>query len=342
MAGRKSKQFSFDVDDQMRADNLDISDFDLSEEPREDGDMPPEALSFEDEGAVSDEKDSGAYTSIGFGSGEDDSVRVYLKEIARHKLLSGREEIELARALKRGDQLARRRLIQANLRLVVSIAKRYKNHGLSFQDLVQEGSLGLMRAVEKFDPEKGNKFSTYATWWIRQAVTRALANKSRTIRVPVHMNEVINKLRKSARDFSQELGRVPTPDELSELSGLSKEKVMLAFGSAKVPLSLDSLCGEESDSTLADLIEDSEGTLPDEAAAAKLLHGHLREVLAELTDREKEIIQLRYGLNTNRSFSLEELGRTLHMSREQVRQIELRAMQKLRRRCDAHLREFLS
>jgi RNA polymerase primary sigma factor len=342
MAGRKSKQFSFDVDDQMRADNLDISDFDLSEEPRDDADAAPEALSFEDEGAASEEKDSGAYTSIGFGSGEDDSVRVYLKEIARHKLLNGREEIELARALKRGDLLARRRLIQANLRLVVSIAKRYKNHGLSFQDLVQEGSLGLMRAVEKFDPEKGNKFSTYATWWIRQAVTRALANKSRTIRVPVHMNEVINKLRKSSRDFSQELGRVPTPDELSELSGLSKEKVMLAFGSAKVPLSLDSLCGEESDSTLADLIEDSEGTLPDEAAAAKLLHGHLRDVLAELTDREKEIIQLRYGLNSNRSFSLEELGRTLHMSREQVRQIELRAMQKLRRRCDAHLREFLS
>jgi len=341
MAGRKSKQFSFDVDDQMRVDNLDISDFDLVE-PREDGDVPAESLSFEDEGAASDEKESGAYTSIGFGSGEDDSVRVYLKEIARHKLLNGREEIELARALKRGDQLARRRLIQANLRLVVSIAKRYKNHGLSFQDLVQEGSLGLMRAVEKFDPEKGNKFSTYATWWIRQAVTRALANKSRTIRVPVHMNEVINKLRKSARDFSQELGRVPTPDELSELSGLSKEKVMLAFGSAKVPLSLDSLCGEESDSTLADLIEDSEGTLPDEAAAAKLLHGHLSDVLAELTDREKEIIQLRYGLNSNRSFSLEELGKTLHMSREQVRQIELRAMQKLRRRCDAHLREFLS
>jgi RNA polymerase primary sigma factor len=340
MAGRKNKQYGYDLDEQMHAENIDISDFDFSE-AREEGDTPNEQLAFEDDSA-SESRESGGYTSVGFGSTEDDSVRAYLKEIARHKLLNGREEIELARAIRDGDQLARRRLIQANLRLVVSIAKRYKNHGLSFQDLVQEGSLGLMRAVEKFDPEKGNKFSTYATWWIRQAVTRALANKSRTIRVPVHMNEVINKLRKSVRDLSQELGRVPNPEELSEASGLSKDKVMLAFGSAKVPLSLDSLCGEESDSTLAELIEDAEGTQPDDAAAANLLVGHLTDVLAELTDREQEIIQLRYGFKSNRPFSLEELGRILHMSREQVRQIELRAMQKLRKRCNAHLREFLS
>lgn len=324
-----------DVDD-AQGDHLgDPSDFDLVE--------PDEIAQMETTGG-DDEAESreSTYTSVGFGSSEDDSVRIYLKEIARHKLLNGREEIELARAIRRGDQLARRRLIQANLRLVVSIAKRYRNHGLSFQDLVQEGSLGLMRAVEKFDPEKGNKFSTYATWWIRQAVTRALANKSRTIRLPVHMNELINKLRKSARDLSQELGRVPTPEELSEISGMSKEKVMLAFGSVKVPLSLDSLCGEESDSTLADLIEDEGAPLPDEAAAARLLVTHLSEALAELSDREKEIIQARYGLNSDRSLSLEELGKIMQMSREQVRQIELRAMQKLRKRCDGHLREFLS
>jgi len=356
MAGRRTKQASYEVDDQVSsppADHLgDFSDFEFVEpreieprevEPREEDEPRTEAVSLDDEGnAAEPRSEEAGYTSVGFGSTEDDSVRIYLKEIARHKLLSGREEIELARAIRNGDEFARRRLIQANLRLVVSIAKRYKNHGLSFQDLVQEGSLGLMRAVEKFDPEKGNKFSTYATWWIRQAVTRALANKSRTIRVPVHMNEVINKLRKAARDIAQELGRVATPDELSELSGISRDKVMLAFGSAKVPLSLDSLCGEDSDSTLADLIEDEDGTLPDEVAAAKLLTGHLSDVLAELSDREKEIIQLRYGLNSNRSFSLEELGKTLHMSREQVRQIELKAMQKLRKRCDAHLREFLS
>lgn len=272
---------------------------------------------------------------------EEDSIRIYLKEISRHKLLSGREEIELARAVQTGDVVARRKLIQANLRLVVSIAKRYRNHGLSFQDLVQEGSLGLIRAVEKFDPEKGNKFSTYATWWIRQAVTRALANKSRTIRVPVHMNEAITKLKRSATALAQELGRFPTPEELSAASGLSKDKVLLAFDSAKLPLSLDSACSEESDSTLADIIEDADAPLPDEETAARLLINHLSDVLAELTDREKEVIELRYGLNKERSLSLEELGKQLNMSREQVRQIEIKAMQKLRRTCQSHLREFL-
>ena len=272
---------------------------------------------------------------------EEDSVRIYLKEISRHKLLSGREEIELARAVREGDLIARRKLIQANLRLVVSIAKRYRNHGLSFQDLVQEGSLGLIRAVEKFDPEKGNKFSTYATWWIRQAVTRALANKSRTIRVPVHMNEAIIKLKRSATALVQELGRFPTPEELSEASGLSRDKVLLAFDSTKIPLSLDSACGEESDATLADIIEDSDAPSPDDAAAAKLLIRHLSIVLSELTDREKEVIEMRYGLKKGGSLSLEELGKRLGMSREQVRQIELKAMQKLRRSCQAHLKEFL-
>jgi RNA polymerase primary sigma factor len=273
---------------------------------------------------------------------EEDSVKTYLREISRHKLLNGREEIELARAIRNGDKVARRKLIQANLRLVVSIAKRYTNHGLSFQDLIQEGSLGLIRAVEKFDPEKGNKFSTYATWWIRQAVTRALANKSRTIRVPVHMNDVINKLRKVVRLLAQELGRRPTMEELVESSGLEKEKVQLAFSASKTLLSLDAACGEESDNTLSDLIQDDHIASPDEAAATQLLSTHVDELLGHLTARERDVITLRYGLQTDRSLSLEELGRVLGLTRERVRQIEMKAMQKLRKNQQvAGLREFL-
>ena len=274
---------------------------------------------------------------------EEDSVKTYLREISRHKLLNGREEIELARAIRNGDKAARRRLIQANLRLVVSIAKRYNNHGLSFQDLIQEGSLGLIRAVEKFDPEKGNKFSTYATWWIRQAVTRALANKSRTIRVPVHMNDVINKLRKVVRLLAQDLGRRPTLDELVEHSGMEREKVMLAFSASKTLLSLDAACSEESDHRLSDLIEDHGVAQPDEAAATKLLTRHVYELLSHLTTRERDVIMLRYGLQNDRSLSLEELGRVLGLTRERVRQIEMKAMQKLRRNQQvAGLREFLN
>lgn len=273
---------------------------------------------------------------------EEDSVRTYLREISRHKLLNGREEIELARAVRSGDTAARRRLIQANLRLVVSIAKRYINRGLSFQDLIQEGSLGLIRAVEKYDPERGNRFSTYATWWIRQAVTRAVANKSRAIRVPVHMNEVINKLRRVVRELSQNLDRRPTIDELAEASGLDHEKVLLAFGAGRVPLSLDQTFGEESDNTLGDIVEDQVARLPDDEAANNLLSTHINELLSVLTVRERDVIKLRFGLTDDRSHSLEELGRVLGLTRERVRQIELRAMQKLRKNSYAgDLREFL-
>ena len=272
---------------------------------------------------------------------EEDSVRIYLREIARHKLLTGREEIELARRIKAGDAVAKRKLIQSNLRLVVSIAKRYRHHGLGLQDLVQEGSLGLMRAVEKFDPERGNKFSTYATWWIRQAVTRAIANKARTIRVPVHMNEVLNKLRKSNTALCQELGRVPTPDELSEASGVSREKVLLAYDSSRSPLSLDSACGDDSDATLADVIQDETALAPDEATAANLMVTHVLDSLVCLSTEERELLSFRYGLTGRTPMSLEESGRNMGLTKEQARNLEVRALNKLRRGVNSNMREYL-
>ena len=272
---------------------------------------------------------------------EEDSVRIYLREIARHKLLTGREEIELARRIKAGDAVAKRKLIQSNLRLVVSIAKRYRHHGLGLQDLVQEGSLGLMRAVEKFGPERGNKFSTYATWWIRQAVTRAIANKARTIRVPVHMNEVLNKLRKSNTALCQELGRVPTPDELSEASGVSREKVLLAYDSSRSPLSLDSACGDDSDATLADVIQDESALAPDEATAANLMVRHVLDSLVCLSTEERELLSFRYGLTGRTSMSLEESGRNMGLTKEQARNLEVRALNKLRRGVNSNMREYL-
>ena len=272
---------------------------------------------------------------------EEDSVRIYLREIARHKLLTGREEIELARRIKAGDAVAKRKLIQSNLRLVVSIAKRYRHHGLGLQDLVQEGSLGLMRAVEKFDPERGNKFSTYATWWIRQAVTRAIANKARTIRVPVHMNEVLNKLRKSNTALCQGLGRVPTPDELSEASGVSREKVLLAYDSSRSPLSLDSACGDDSDATLADVIQDETALAPDEATAANLMVTHVLDSLVCLNTEERELLSFRYGLTGRTPMSLEESGRNMGLTKEQARNLEVRALNKLRRGVNSNMREYL-
>jgi RNA polymerase primary sigma factor len=272
---------------------------------------------------------------------DDDSVKTYLREISRHKLLSGREEIELARASRGGDMLARQRLIQSNLRLVVSIAKRYRSSGISFQDLVQEGSLGLMRAVEKFDPERGNKFSTYATWWIRQAVSRALANKSRAIRVPVHMNDTISKLRKADRQLAQTLGRVPTFEELSQASGFSVEKVLLAMGSDRSPLSLDAACGDETDTTLADVLEDAASPSPEETVAATLLVKHLLEAMKSLAGDERSVVEHRYGINLADALPTDQLAARMNVTREQLRQMEGKAMQKLRKSCASHLREFL-
>lgn len=273
---------------------------------------------------------------------EEDSTKTYLREIGRHKLLSGREEIELARAAKRGDERARQRLIRANLRLVVSIARKYVNRGLLLQDLIQEGSLGLIRAVEKFDPEKGFKFSTYATWWIRQAVTRALADKSRAIRVPVHMNERLSKLRKVIRQLREKLGRAPNIPEMSEATGLTREKLEQILGASKNLLSLDATYREGFDSTLGEMLEDESSRQPEATASEQLLTRDIDHVLSQLAPNERDVITLRFGLKGGTPLTLEESGKRLGYSRERVRQIEFKAMKKLRNNTRvAGMKEYL-
>lgn len=262
---------------------------------------------------------------------EEDSLRTYLREIGRHRLLNGTEEIELGRAVKQGSVEARRKLIQSNLRLVVSIAKRYNHRGLSFQDLIQEGGLGLIRAVEKFDPERGYKFSTYATWWVRQAITRALADKSRSIRVPVHVGETMSKLRKIVREFVDQHGRKPTVDEMVIRSGLTKDKIILTIGAFRDQLSLDAKLRDESDTLLADMIEDKSRPAPESVAEESLMATQVKNLLSRLSDREQDIIQFRYGLNCETPKSLEELSHLLGVSRERIRQIECRALKKLKK-----------
>jgi len=274
---------------------------------------------------------------------EEDSTKTYLREIGRHKLLTGREEIEFARAAKLGDEFARQKLIKSNLRLVVSIARKYINRGLTFQDLIQEGSLGLIRAVEKFDPEKGFKFSTYATWWIRQAITRALADKSRAIRVPVHMNERLSKLRKVIRQQREKLGRAPDMDELSVATGLTKDKLNQVLGASKNLLSLDAVYREGFDSTLGEMLEDESSRQPEEAASEMLLSRDVSSMLSQLAPQERDVITLRFGLRGGSPLTLEESGKRLGYSRERVRQIEFKAMKKLRNSSRVTgLKEYLS
>lgn len=260
----------------------------------------------------------------------NDPVRMYLKEIGRVDLLSAEEEIKLAKRIEEGDEEAKRRLAEANLRLVVSIAKRYVGRGMLFLDLIQEGNMGLIKAVEKFDYNKGYKFSTYATWWIRQAITRAIADQARTIRIPVHMVETINKLIRVQRQLLQDLGREPTPEEIGEDMDLSPDKVREILKIAQEPVSLETPIGEEDDSHLGDFIEDQDATSPSEHAAYELLKEQLEDVLDTLTDREENVLRLRFGLDDGRTRTLEEVGKVFGVTRERIRQIEAKALRKLR------------
>ena len=260
----------------------------------------------------------------------DDPVRMYLKEIGKVPLLSADEEIELARRMENGDEDAKKRLCEANLRLVVSIAKRYVGRGMLFLDLIQEGNLGLIKAVDKFDYTKGYKFSTYATWWIRQAITRSIADQARTIRIPVHMVETINKLIRVSRQLLQTYGREPTPEEIASEMGLSVEKVREIQKIAQEPVSLETPIGEEEDSHLGDFIPDEDVPAPAEAAAFSMLKEQLVEVLDTLTEREQKVLKLRFGLEDGRARTLEEVGKEFEVTRERIRQIEAKALRKLR------------
>ena len=277
-----------------------------------------------------DEEEIEIDLSVPEGVALDDPVRMYLKEIGRVPLLTAEEEVELARRMEAGDETARHRLEAANLRLVVSIAKRYVGRGMLFLDLIQEGNLGLLKAVEKFDYSKGYKFSTYATWWIRQAITRAIADQARTIRIPVHMVETINKYIRISRQLLQELGRDPTPDEVAKHMGLNTARVREIMKIAQEPVSLETPIGEEEDSHLGDFIEDEAALDPADAASMMLLKEQIADVLKTLAPREAEVLRLRFGLEDGRSRTLEEVGQSFGVTRERIRQIEAKALRKLR------------
>ncbi|WP_418884254.1 RNA polymerase sigma factor RpoD [Acetoanaerobium noterae] len=268
--------------------------------------------------------------SIPKGVSIDDPVRMYLKEIGKIPLLSAEEEIDLAEKMGYGDEIAKKKLVEANLRLVVSIAKRYVGRGMLFLDLIQEGNLGLIKAVEKFDYKKGFKFSTYATWWIRQAITRAIADQARTIRIPVHMVETINKLIRVHRQLLQEYGRDPKPEELAKEMDMPEEKIREIMKIAQEPVSLETPIGEEEDSHLGDFIPDEDAPAPAEAAAYSLLKEQLEDVLCTLNEREQKVLKLRFGLEDGRARTLEEVGKEFDVTRERIRQIEAKALRKLR------------
>ena len=307
--------------DFLEADNIDvlrITDDDVDDEM---------LLDVDDEDEIEVEKID---LSVPDGVSIEDPVRMYLKEIGKVPLLSAEEEIELAKRMELGDQEAKKRLAEANLRLVVSIAKRYVGRGMLFLDLIQEGNLGLIKAVEKFDYRKGYKFSTYATWWIRQAITRAIADQARTIRIPVHMVETINKLIRVSRQLLQELGREPTPEEIAAEMNMPVERVREILKISQEPVSLETPIGEEEDSHLGDFIQDDNVPVPADAAAFTLLKEQLEEVLGTLTEREQKVLTLRFGLEDGRARTLEEVGKEFNVTRERIRQIEAKALRKLR------------
>ncbi|MGN0389061.1 MAG: RNA polymerase sigma factor RpoD [Suilimivivens sp.] len=293
----------------------------------EDDDVDDEEIILSEEDEVDMEN---LDLTIPDGISIEDPVRMYLKEIGKVPLLSAEEEIELAKKMETGDQDAKKRLAEANLRLVVSIAKRYVGRGMLFLDLIQEGNLGLIKAVEKFDYRKGYKFSTYATWWIRQAITRAIADQARTIRIPVHMVETINKLIRVSRQLLQELGREPTPEEIAAEMNLPVERVREILKISQEPVSLETPIGEEEDSHLGDFIQDDNVPVPADAAAFTLLKEQLVEVLGTLTEREQKVLRLRFGLDDGRARTLEEVGKEFNVTRERIRQIEAKALRKLR------------
>ena len=291
-----------------------------------------DAADFADDLEDKDETDADVDIDLSVPEGValDDPVRMYLKEIGRVPLLTAEEEVDLARRMEAGDETARHRLEEANLRLVVSIAKRYVGRGMMFLDLIQEGNLGLLKAVEKFDYSKGYKFSTYATWWIRQAITRAIADQARTIRIPVHMVETINKYIRVSRQLLQELGRDPTPKEIAHRMGLSVARVREIMKISQEPVSLETPIGEEEDTHLSDFIEDEAAPDPADAASMLLLKEQISEVLTTLAPREAEVLRLRFGLVDGRSRTLEEVGQNFGVTRERIRQIEAKALRKLR------------
>ena len=294
-----------------------------------DDDMDPD-LFMEDDGDEEELNVDDLEASVPEGIGLGDPVRMYLKEIGKVPLLSSEEEIELAKRMELGDEEAKKKLAEANLRLVVSIAKRYVGRGMQFLDLIQEGNLGLIKAVEKFDYRKGYKFSTYATWWIRQAITRAIADQARTIRIPVHMVETINRLVRTQRQLMQTLGREPSPEEIAKAMELPVDRVREIMKISQDPVSLETPVGEEDDSHLGDFIQDDQVEIPADAATFTLLHEQLMEVLDTLTEREQKVLRLRFGLDDGRPRTLEEVGREFNVTRERIRQIEAKALRKLR------------
>lgn len=285
---------------------------------------------YEEDSYEEDEEETESHSLASSRAKTNDPVRMYLKEIGRVDLLTAEQEVELAKRIEEGDPIAKQELAEANLRLVVSIAKRYVGRGMSFLDLIQEGNMGLMKAVEKFDYKKGFKFSTYATWWIRQAITRSIADQARTIRIPVHMVETINKLVRIQRQLLQDLGREPTPEEIGAEMDLPTEKVRNIMKISQEPVSLETPIGEEDDSHLGDFIEDSEAMRPDEYTNQELLKEQLNEVLDTLTDREENVLRLRFGLEDGQTKTLEQVGQQFGVTRERIRQIEAKALRKLR------------
>ena len=306
---------------------LEQSNVDVLRITEDDDDIPDEEIILSEEEEVDMESID---LSVPDGISIEDPVRMYLKEIGKVPLLSAEEEIDLAQRMEVGDEEAKKRLAEANLRLVVSIAKRYVGRGMLFLDLIQEGNLGLIKAVEKFDYTKGYKFSTYATWWIRQAITRAIADQARTIRIPVHMVETINKLIRVSRQLLQELGREPTPEEIAEEMSMPVERVREILKISQEPVSLETPIGEEEDSHLGDFIQDDNVPVPADAAAFSLLKEQLNEVLGTLTEREQKVLRLRFGLDDGRARTLEEVGKEFNVTRERIRQIEAKALRKLR------------